>query len=293
MSLEQITITVDEQWVLNLVEKLRKYEMFKDQRQKIMEAIKTAESDDQAAKRGAVTQNMVELWCVGHGVKMVQREDLIKPFEGTECPNKSLASCPGIWIKPFEGITADDGVALCTCTSHTQCSKCWRCIDGAGWVLPNSKAICTDCRAKSGKVGLSAVPKQFPLANVNRPNLGTVRKVTIPNDEDVAPAKVKTVAKAKAKTVAKAKAKTATKTVTPKKTSAAKAATIAPVKKTSPKKVAPKSAAKAVAKPAPKSELFTFAAKRRAELKVSNPDLGHHDLTKLISEEWKIKKSNV
>lgn len=263
MSLEQITITVDEQWVLNLVEKLQKYEMFKDQRQKIVEAILTAEADEQAAKKGAVTQNMVELWCVGHGVKMVQREDLVKPFEGTECPNKSLATCPGIWIKPFEGIADDNGVSLGTCTSHTQCTKCWKCIDGAGWIFPSSgNAICTDCRSKS-KVGASAVPKQYPLSTVNRPKLGTVRKVVIPDEDNTFIVK-----------------KITPKKVVAKKTASTKAA---PAKK-------PVAAKKAPAKPATWVE---FAAKRRGELKISQPDLSHSELTKIISAEWKIAKSNI
>ncbi len=266
MSLEQITITVDEQWVLNLVEKLQKYEMFKDQRQKIVEAILAVDADEQDAKKDAVTQNMVELWCIGHGVKMVRREDLVQPFEGAECPNKSLATCPGIWIKPFENLE-DNGVSLGTCSSHTQCTKCWKCIDGAGWIFPSSgNAICTDCRSKS-KIGSTAVPKQYSLANVNRPKLGTVRKATIPNGEDTSATPVKKKIPAK-KTVAK-------KTL------------IAGAQAAKPKPVVTK---KAPVKP---GSWVEFAAKRRGELKVSQPDLSHSELTKIISAEWKIVKSNI
>lgn len=295
MSLEQITITVDEQWVRNLVEKLQKYEMFTDQHQKIIEAIKTAEADEQAAKRGAVTQNMVELFCEGHGIKLVQREDLVLPEGGPT----SLSKCPGIWIKPFGGITGS-WVSLGTCASHTQCTKCQRCIDGAGWVLASGKAICTDCRVKSGKVGLTAVPKQYPSANVNRPKLCMVRKVVIKDDdiedEEVAEKPKKKIA-AGSKTAPVPKKKVTFKSEKPPSVATTKKPK-APVK-AAPKKIvfltdlagprAAKTSKKTRDPDAPKrpiSGYMAYGSKRRPQLKRHEPDLAFGELTKKIAAEW-------
>jgi hypothetical protein len=182
MSLEATNITVDETWVENLIKKIQKYDMFKDQRQKIVECIRQAENDQKAVQKNLVTQNMVEEWCKDHKVKLVLAKDLFVELDENGSRNDGLSKCPCVWVKPFyqyssEYELGDDeelpGVG--SCTIHEQCTRCKECIDGSEgcWEGKNGK-ICTSCKTEHK---LKVLPSGCSSIDICRPDLKVVKKV--------------------------------------------------------------------------------------------------------------------